>query len=164
MDVGINREVTLSLAFSPKTNVPRIMLTRFYTAEEILTRRKVAEAAGKSQTYVNPFANMAIPIKGAEIMISKRSDLQLMVARINSGDYVDEEESMVKLSHNEKDKLYLKFDGDSGTVHIRKYWQCSFTSEWKPHKQGVAINSDEFTQVLMRLDEMLAVAKAHMPK
>lgn len=163
VDVGVNREVTLAIAFSPFTKQPRLMLTRYFTAEEIALKRQQAEKEGKSQTLVNPFANMAIPIEGAEIMLEKRMELQVMVSRMTTGDFVEEEEAMVRLSRKESDKLFVRFDTDSCSVHVRKYWRSNASAEWKPHKQGVTINPDEFTRVLLHLDELVAVAKANTP-
>ena len=159
VNVGVNREVTVGIASVEGQST--FMLTRFFSREEIEQKKTQAIEDGKGEVHITPFANMSIPLEGAEIIYEQKDKLHILVSRMAAGIELSQEESMVRLSRSKESKLFLKLDSDTASVHVRKYWKKGRSGELTPQRLGVTISTDEFVRFLMHLGDLITVAKAH---
>lgn len=160
VDLGINREVTFGLAW--RDGRFKLMLTRFFTTSELEQRRLAAQRDGRTDTLTAPYSHMSIPLEGGEIIRERKEELQILVTRLCAGDDLEEDECMVRLSRSTatSNRLFIKLDSDTSTVHVRKFWRDMYSHEWKANKAGVTISPQEFARLLMHIDDMMRVAHA----
>ena len=57
-------------------------------------------------------------------------------------------------THLDDKMWYVKFDEELGIVHVRKYLCFGKADEKKPHKCGVCMSCEEFTNLLYNVDNL----------
>ena len=124
------------------------MCSRYYTATEL--ERKRDQAGESGDNFIVPYMQEYLTLEEGEGLHEKSERLQNEALNMQMSIPLQEED-MIKIGGKD---LYVVFDEISGNIHIRRYWM-SRDGQMKPHKRGVCMSAEEFTNLLLSMDDML---------
>lgn len=149
-EIGVDREITFALHESCE----QLVLTRFFTDDEMEMKRREARKKGnKSCAFIPPFVSQTIDRRAAKVLFEGRELILNSLLKLSTGLPLEAGDSFIRLGDN-KSNLYLNLDKESGCVHIRSYWWSRADDCLKPHKRGVTITVDEFTTAMVHIDKL----------
>lgn len=148
-EVGINREINFSLHESCK----ELVLTRFFTDQEMESKRAEARKKGNKVAFIPPFVSQAINKRGSKVLYDRREHIINSLLKLSTGLPVSTSDTFIRLGDNNSN-LYLNMDKESGLVHIRPYWWCRSEDCLKPHKRGVTTTIDEFYSCMVYIESL----------
>ena len=148
-EIGVNREITFSL----HETGTRLVLTRYFSEEEMENKRREARKKGNSCAFIPPFVSQVIDKRAAKVLFENRETILSSLLKLSTGLPLDTTDSFIRLG-DAKSNLYLSMDADSSCVHIRSYWWSKAEDCLKPHKRGITITVDEFANAMCHLDTL----------
>lgn len=145
-DIGIGREITVGV----HQNKASVVVTRYLTEEELTAKRDALARQGKRVSFLAPFTCHHLPKAAVSRLMIQKETIVDLLARVCSGEVLEEEESMLQLHMNH----YLRVDGENQLAHLRTFWYSSQERKLLPHKRGVAISLEEMLAMIELLDDL----------
>lgn len=148
-EVGVDREVSLTVS----DELDNAVLTRYYTEEEMQQKYEDARGEGKKTCFIPPYVSQGMDKQVVKMLYNQRDNILSTLLKVQTGMPVSEKDTFIKLG-DAKSNLYLNIDTESTCVHLRTYWFSRKDGCLKPHRRGVTVTCDEFTNTMVNIEEV----------
>ena len=108
-----------------------VVVTRYYTQDELRAKRATNEAAGKGSIFVSPTATQHLNKECLIRLVELYDEILNKINMVLVNEELDESDCLIPL-HN---GIMVGLDADNMLVHLRRYWFDRSAQKYKPNKR-----------------------------